>query len=185
MKTKGDERMALKHAIRALFKLRAKKGDGASGPPENRNKTQTKPKQRASETDVEAAITELATHLRQMATNGHAAAAGSIQVLGLEDTKKHFGPKWPRIAERVHRVIADIIEVADEKGVAVCWNCNKQDLAGALKGEEIAEALCLGSDLFKKHHWEIHPCSAVTGQGLVEGMDWMVKDIASRIFLAE
>ncbi len=27
-------------------------------------------------------------------------------------------------------VIADILEVADETGVAVCWNCNKQDLAG-------------------------------------------------------
>ena len=70
-------------------------------------------------------------------------------------------------------------------GASLLVFANKQDLAGALKGEEIAEALCLGSDLFKKHHWEIHPCSAVTGQGLVEGMDWMVKDIASRIFLAE
>lgn len=102
--------MALKHAIRALFKLRAKKGKDSSSPRERDNRTHTKPKQRASETDVEAAITEFATHLRQLAANGHAAAAGSIQVLGLEDTKKHFGPKWPHIAERVHRVIADIIE---------------------------------------------------------------------------
>lgn len=70
-------------------------------------------------------------------------------------------------------------------GASLLVFANKQDLAGALSGEQIAEHLELQSDLFKSHHWEIHPCSAVTGKGLVEGMDWMVKDIASRIFLAE
>jgi ADP-ribosylation factor-like protein 2 len=26
-------------------------------------------------------------------------------------------------------------------------------------------------------------CSAVTGEGLVDGIDWVVQDIASRIFM--
>jgi hypothetical protein len=28
-------------------------------------------------------------------------------------------------------------------------------------------------------------CSAVSGAGLVDGIDWLVRDIASRIFLLE
>ena len=51
--------------------------------------------------------------------------------------------------------------------------------------ESGADALELGGELFNKHHWQIHPCSAVTGKGLVEGMDWIVDDISSRIFLSD
>jgi ADP-ribosylation factor-like protein 2 len=39
--------------------------------------------------------------------------------------------------------------------------------------------------VFKARHWTIVPCSAVSGEGLVEGMDWMIGDVASRIFLGE
>jgi ADP-ribosylation factor-like protein 2 len=35
----------------------------------------------------------------------------------------------------------------------------------------------------KNRHWSIRHCSAVTGEGLVEGMDWIVDDISSRIFM--
>lgn len=35
---------------------------------------------------------------------------------------------------------------------------------------------------FANRHWSIRPCSAVTGEGLVEAMDWIVQDIGSRIF---
>lgn len=34
-------------------------------------------------------------------------------------------------------------------------------------------------------HWRIVPCSAVTGAGLLEGFDWVVGDISSRIYLLE
>ena len=34
-----------------------------------------------------------------------------------------------------------------------------------------------------KRHWHIQPCSAYTGDGLLEGIDWIVKDIASRIYM--
>ena len=79
--------------------------------------------------------------------------------------------------------------------------------SGALSSEEIAEALDLKGEIFKvsrkrcdvrhdnkltsnvfpqqKRHWQLQPCSAVTGDGLVEGIDWMVKDIASRIFMMQ
>ena len=57
--------------------------------------------------------------------------------------------------------------------------------AKLIKDKDIADALELGGELFNKHHWQIHPCSAVTGKGLVEGMDWIVDDISSRIFLSD
>lgn len=34
----------------------------------------------------------------------------------------------------------------------------------------------------KSHHWKIWPCSAVTGENLVEGLDWIVDDVAQRIY---
>ncbi|CAK9031895.1 ADP-ribosylation factor-like protein 2 [Durusdinium trenchii] len=69
-------------------------------------------------------------------------------------------------------------------GASVLVLANKQDLAGALTSAQIAEILQLGDkEMFGSRHWEIHPCSAVTGEGLVEGVDWLVDDIASRIFL--
>ena len=70
-------------------------------------------------------------------------------------------------------------------GASVLIFANKQDLQGALSSEEIAEALELKNEIFKKRHWSLQPCSAVTGDGLVDGIDWMVKDIASRIFMME
>ena len=68
-------------------------------------------------------------------------------------------------------------------GASLLIFANKQDLAGALSSEQIAEILELGSPIFKNRHWEIRPCSAVTGEGLIDGFDWMVDDISSRIFM--
>lgn len=37
----------------------------------------------------------------------------------------------------------------------------------------------------KTRHWKIVGCSAYTGEGLLEGFDWLVQDIASRIYLLD
>mmetsp|Transcript_2183 Transcript_2183/g.3060 ORF Transcript_2183/g.3060 Transcript_2183/m.3060 type:complete len:188 (-) Transcript_2183:9-572(-) len=69
-------------------------------------------------------------------------------------------------------------------GASLLIFANKQDVEGALSSDEIGKILELDTnEKFKNRHWSIHPCSAVTGDGLVEGMDWMVNDIASRIFM--
>lgn len=34
-----------------------------------------------------------------------------------------------------------------------------------------------------KRHCRIVACSAVTGSGILDGFDWLVKDISSRIYL--
>ena len=40
----------------------------------------------------------------------------------------------------------------------------------------------LDLDSITTHHWLIQDCSAVTGENLLKGIDWVIDDIASRIF---
>jgi ADP-ribosylation factor-like protein 2 len=60
---------------------------------------------------------------------------------------------------------------------------NKQDLAGALGYEDIAKSLDLNGADIAGRHWIVFGCSAYTGDGLISGFDWLVEDIASRIFM--
>ncbi|VEL15426.1 unnamed protein product [Protopolystoma xenopodis] len=53
-------------------------------------------------------------------------------------------------------------------------------MAGSLTPALIREALAL--DEIKTHHWLILGCSAVTGANLLEGINWLIKDVSSRIF---
>nr|BAN21065.1 ADP-ribosylation factor, arf [Riptortus pedestris] len=65
-------------------------------------------------------------------------------------------------------------------GASLLLLANKQDLPGALSLEQIKDVLDLGS--IKTHHWQILSCSAVTGEHLLDGINWLVNDISSRIF---
>ncbi|EMD41179.1 GTP-binding protein [Gelatoporia subvermispora B] len=67
-------------------------------------------------------------------------------------------------------------------GASLLVLANKQDLPGSLSGPEIRDALDL--DSIKSHHWKILPCSAITGENLVEGLDWVVNDVAGRLYYA-
>mmetsp|Transcript_33267 Transcript_33267/g.54958 ORF Transcript_33267/g.54958 Transcript_33267/m.54958 type:complete len:183 (-) Transcript_33267:362-910(-) len=55
---------------------------------------------------------------------------------------------------------------------------NKQDLEGALTAVEITQQLQLHT--CKQHAWQIQPCSAVSGKGLYEGMDWLAHTLKNR-----
>ncbi|KAF6024332.1 ARL2 [Bugula neritina] len=68
-------------------------------------------------------------------------------------------------------------------GATLMVFANKQDLPGALSATEIKQILEL--DSITTHHWLILGCSAVTGDNLLEGVDWTIDDIASRIFTAD
>jgi len=61
---------------------------------------------------------------------------------------------------------------------------NKQDIQGALRPADIAKVLNLDA-MDNSRHWQIVGCSAYTGEGLLAGFDWLVGDIASRIYLLE
>lgn len=80
--------------------------------------------------------------------------------------------------------LRDLLGQEKLAGASLLVLANKQDVRGARGAEEIALALGLREGTsFRNRHWSIMGCSAVTGEGLVEGMDWMVDDIASRIFM--
>ena len=65
-------------------------------------------------------------------------------------------------------------------GATLLIFCNKQDIEGSLTCDEIKKHLEL--DSITTRHWGIIGCSARTGDGLLEGIDWIVRDIAGRLF---
>ena len=79
--------------------------------------------------------------------------------------------------------LRDILSQEKLAGASLLIFANKQDLGGALKFEEIAACLGLEDEDVGGRHWSIFGCSAVTGFGLASGFDWIVSDIASRIFI--
>ncbi|KAL9249928.1 ADP-ribosylation factor-like protein [Drosera capensis] len=69
-------------------------------------------------------------------------------------------------------------------GASLLIFANKQDIQGALSPDDIAKVLNLEA-MDKTRHWKIKGCSAYTGEGLLEGFDWLVQDIASRIYVLD
>jgi ADP-ribosylation factor-like protein 1 len=57
------------------------------------------------------------------------------------------------------------------KGVPLLVFCNKQDVQGALKPEDISEQLGLAGGE-KSRPWSVRGCCATKGEGLEEGLDW-------------
>ncbi|EAW74333.1 ADP-ribosylation factor-like protein 2 isoform 2 [Homo sapiens] len=58
-----------------------------------------------------------------------------------------------------------------------------QDCQRELQSLLVEEVLEL--DSIRSHHWCIQGCSAVTGENLLPGIDWLLDDISSRIFTAD
>ena len=55
---------------------------------------------------------------------------------------------------------------------------NEQDLQFAVEAEEILNALKLSE--IQERTWNIQACSALTKEGLQEGMEWLVKTISEK-----
>ncbi|KAG4075976.1 hypothetical protein HA402_003802 [Bradysia odoriphaga] len=68
-------------------------------------------------------------------------------------------------------------------GATLLVLANKQDLPGALSAQDIKDALEL--DSITTHHWTVVGVSAVTGNKLLASVDWLLDDIAKRIFTLE
>ena len=61
------------------------------------------------------------------------------------------------------------------KGVPLLVFANKQDLFNAAPASDMAEGLHLPS--IRDRTWQIQACSASTGEGLKDGLDWAIKNI--------
>jgi len=68
--------------------------------------------------------------------------------------------------------------LSEEKlaGVPLLVYANKQDLMNALSAEEISDGLNLAS--IRDRPWSIQACSAKDGEGLQDGMEWVMGNVA-------
>jgi ADP-ribosylation factor-like protein 1 len=64
------------------------------------------------------------------------------------------------------------------KDAVILVYANKQDLPNALSEAQIAEAMGLHD--IKTRPWAIFKTSAIKGDGLFEGLDWLVNTLKSR-----
>ncbi|KAJ7551695.1 hypothetical protein O6H91_06G025100 [Diphasiastrum complanatum] len=71
-----------------------------------------------------------------------------------------------------------ILEEEELKDAVVLIYANKQDLPGALDDVAVTEALSLHK--IKSRQWAIFKASAVKGEGLFEGLDWLSETLKSR-----
>ena len=63
------------------------------------------------------------------------------------------------------------------RNAALLVFANKQDLPKAIKADRLAADLGLHS--LRQQEWYIQPCSAATGDGLIEGLEWLHKTLRS------
>lgn len=71
-----------------------------------------------------------------------------------------------------------ILEEEELKDAVVLVYANKQDLEGALDDAAVTEALNLHK--IKNRQWAIFKTSAIKGEGLYEGLDWLSNTLKSR-----
>ena len=110
--------------------------------------------------------------LRSYWRNHYEATDGMVWVVDSADVRRLRDCK-----DELHKLLGE------EKlaGSSLLIFANKQDIPGALTKKEIAQVLEL--DQMEKRHWHIEGCSAVSGEGLLEGFEWCVKDIGARIYM--
>ncbi|CAK9227109.1 unnamed protein product [Sphagnum troendelagicum] len=70
-----------------------------------------------------------------------------------------------------------ILEEEELKDAVVLIYANKQDLPGALDDAAVTEALNLHK--IKNRQWAIFKTSAIKGEGLFEGLDWLSNTLKS------
>ncbi|KAG1934581.1 ADP-ribosylation factor-like protein [Pimephales promelas] len=86
-----------------------------------------------------------------------------------------------RKTAQYYREIAELSELIDEEnlaGVPVLIFANKQDLGTASPASEIAEGLNLHT--YRDRVWQIQACSALTGEGVPDGMNWICNNLITR-----
>lgn len=89
-----------------------------------------------------------------------------IYVIDSADTRRH---------EETSIELQQLLEEERLQNVPLLVMANKQDLVSALSHSEISEAL--GLDDIRERTWNIQACSAKTGEGLSDAMEWLVMQI--------
>mmetsp|Transcript_20722 Transcript_20722/g.51935 ORF Transcript_20722/g.51935 Transcript_20722/m.51935 type:complete len:179 (+) Transcript_20722:135-671(+) len=104
--------------------------------------------------------------LRQSWTSYYANAHAVILVIDSTDRER-----ISKVKDELERLVAN----AELKEAPILVFANKQDLAEAMSTAEIAEFLLLHD--IKSHEWHIQASCALSGEGLMSGLEWMSKRV--------
>jgi ADP-ribosylation factor-like protein 3 len=74
--------------------------------------------------------------------------------------------------------LEELLKEDKMKNVPLLVFANKQDLVGAMEADEMAEQLQLTS--IRDRPWQICGCSAKEGQGLEDGMGWVISQVNTK-----
>ncbi|XP_021446568.1 ADP-ribosylation factor-like protein 3 isoform X1 [Oncorhynchus mykiss] len=80
--------------------------------------------------------------------------------------------------EETGQELAELMEEEKLSMVPLLIFANKQDLMTAAPASELAEGLNLHT--IRDRVWQIQACSAITAEGVQDGMTWVCKNIAVR-----
>ncbi|EPY35777.1 ADP-ribosylation factor-like 2 [Strigomonas culicis] len=90
-------------------------------------------------------------------------------------------------AERLQTCKAELHALLKEErlaGASLLIFLNKIDIPTALSPKEIEETLDIATIRKGKRHVHLCACSAQTGEGLLEGMEWIVRDVSERMYFS-
>jgi len=73
--------------------------------------------------------------------------------------------------------LAELLEEEKLTATPLLVFANKQDLLNAARAQELMDSMHLND--IRDRAWQIQPCSATTGEGLSNGMEWIKKNIKS------
>mmetsp|Transcript_778 Transcript_778/g.1981 ORF Transcript_778/g.1981 Transcript_778/m.1981 type:complete len:186 (-) Transcript_778:53-610(-) len=112
------------------------------------------------------------TTLRSYWRNYYEQTEGLIWVIDSTDIRRLKDCK-----EELHKLLGE----ERLAGATLLIFANKQDISGAQSSEDLLKALEL--DKMGQRHWRIVSCSGITGAGVDTGLNWVVEDIAARIYM--
>jgi ADP-ribosylation factor-like protein 5B len=81
--------------------------------------------------------------------------------------------RLPIVTQELHKMT----EHESLKNAILLVLANKQDMKGAMTAAQISESLRLTQ--LKDRQWHIQSCCALTGEGLFDGLDWIVTKLTS------
>lgn len=97
---------------------------------------------------------------------------GTHALIFMVDSNDHS--RFEEAAMELHKLLSED-QLHD---AAVLILANKQDLPYAVSASELTDKLGLHS--VRRHQWFVQPCSALTGDGLYEGLDWLSATLAKK-----
>ena len=85
-----------------------------------------------------------------------------------------------RFAEGISE-LSKVLKTEKLAGASLLILANKQDIEGALTAEQLSKEMKL-TEIVEKRNWHIEATSAKTGEGILNGFRWLVRDVCSRMY---